>query len=153
MEKNVVKNAGRKMIIINMYLLWGAWQDARERKVNVVYLRIGEIGGICYRIITFYFKSNILEDWMYAMLPGIFFLITAKLTKEKLGLGDAIVLLILGNVLHFHEIRFLLLTAMMLTILFSVLLLIGRKADGKYEIPFLPFLWMSHTLMWGLYYA
>lgn len=139
-------------MIVNVYLLWGSLQDIRERKITDSYLRIGEIGSLIHRVIWFLSGISSFSEWIYGLLPGVFLLIVAKLTGEKIGYGDGILLLILGNFLHFKEVWMLLQTALLLLMIFSFSLIFSKKADKKCEIPFLPFLWLAHTILWGFGY-
>ena len=140
-------------MITNLYLLWGAVQDIRKRKISNKYLMIGGIGGVGFRIIGLKNNLHIIEDWLFAIVPGILFLFLAKKTREKLGVGDGLVLLVLGSFMTFFEICKLIRNAMILLLLFAVILLCSRKFSKDYQIPFLPFLWLSHLLLWSLKYV
>ena len=124
-----------------------------ERKISAKYIRIGKIGSLVHRITCIVLSASSLQDWLYALLPGFFFIIIARITKEKIGFGDGLVLLILGNFLSYKELLYVLQSALIFMMMFSILMLISKKADGKCKIPFLPFLWMSHTLLWRLCYG
>lgn len=137
-------------MIVNIYLLLGALQDTRERRIKNSYLKIGEVGSMIHRGVHLILGISSLSEWVYGLIPGLLLIIIAKLTEEKIGYGDGILLLILGNFMYFTEVWKLLQTAFLFVMIFSILLVISKKGDRKCEIPFLPFLWMSHTLLWGL---
>ena len=138
------------MLMGNIFLFWGTWQDIKEKKVTGNYLRIGAVVGLLYKIAGIAQKADLVKDWMGALLPGIVLLILAKMTKEKIGYGDGSVIVILGNYWNLKEIWLVLQGALVLTMIVSVILLITKKVGKEYEMPFLPFLWLSHTLLWGL---
>ena len=88
--------------------------------------------------------------WLIAFIPGVVVLALAKITKEKIGMGDGWVVIILGNFMTVFEICILLQIAIVLADIFSLILLCRKRVSVSYSIPFLPFLWMSHFLLWRL---
>lgn len=141
------------LIGINLYLYWGTLQDVKERKIQNLYLKIGGMLGIIFNLVNIVIGTFSLEKRMLALVPGILFLVFAKVTQEKMGLGDGIVLLVLGNFLNVDELWNILQGALILLMIFSILLLCAKKASKDCQIPFLPFLWLSQTILWGLGYV
>lgn len=142
-----------KELIINIYLFWGMKQDIKERKISNIYLIVGTITGLLFcglDILTgnFYFEKKSL-----AWVPGVIFIVTAKIWKEKIGIGDGLILLILGIFVDFQKLCLILYMAFVLLIIVSLLLLGRGKITKNYQIPFLPFLWLAYTLLWGLSYV
>ncbi|MCI8463966.1 MAG: hypothetical protein HFG25_13660 [Lachnospiraceae bacterium] len=74
-----------------------------------------------------------------AMLPGAV-LMTAALYTDHAGWGDGIVMLILGASLKREESLLAFCAGLGLAALFSLSLLVLRRADRKTRLPFLPFL-------------
>ena len=109
--------------------------------------------GIIFNLVNIVIGTFSLEKRMLALVPGILFLVFAKVTQEKIGLGDGIVLLVLGNFLNVDELWNILQGALILLMIFSILLLCAKKASKNCQIPFLPFLWLSQTILWGLGYV
>ena len=140
-------------IIVNTYLLWGMWQDIKERQIGNLYLIVGAVGGLIICLLKIWIAGFIFEEWVAALIPGVFLLISAKVWKEKIGLGDGLLLLVLGNFFRIGELWLILQVAAVLLIIFSILLLSSKKASKDCQIPFLPFLWIAHTLLWGLHYV
>ncbi len=140
-------------IMVNIYLFWGAWQDLRTRKIGNLYLWFGGVTGLVYKCIGIIKGTEFFIDWILAMIPGLIFLLIAKVTKEKIGFGDGWVLLILSNFIHLTEVWYVLQTAVFLVMIFSLVLLCSKKVSREYQIPFLPFLWGAQTFLWGLVYV
>ena len=92
------------------------------------------------------------KGWI-AFIPGVIILVLAGITGEKIGFGDGWLVIILGNFMSIVEIIRLLQLAIILTFMFSVIILCGKKATKTYQIPFLPFLWLSHLFLWRLGYV
>lgn len=141
------------VILINLYLFWGSIQDIKKRKISNVYLWIGGIGGFAFKIIGFNYGLQEIGDWILTAVPGLLVLFLGKKTKEKIGLGDGLVLLVLANIMTFIEICILLQIAIFLLLIFALVLLSSRKFSKDYPIPFLPFLWLSHLLLWRIGYV
>ena len=140
-------------LIINTFLLWGTCQDIRKKKIKTIYLIVGGILGLIFNMVKIGTKTFLFKQWLIALFPGAVFLIYAKITGEKIGFGDGMILLILGNFYYISEICIILEISLIFLILFSTILLCSRKVSVDYQIPFLPFLWISHTLLWGLGYV
>ena len=138
---------------INIFLLWGTCQDIKKRKIKTSYLILGGILGLVFNIVKIGTGNFFFEPWIISLLPGAIFLIFAKVTGEKIGLGDGMVLLVLGNFYDIGKICILIEIALIILIIVSMGLWCSKKVSGNYQIPFLPFLWIAHTLMWGLGYV
>jgi leader peptidase (prepilin peptidase)/N-methyltransferase len=74
---------------------------------------------------------------------GVSVLIISLVTKGKIGSGDGVVLMITGMCLGFFDNLFLLLTAAFLSAIVGIFLLLIKKVNRNYEIPFIPFLFVS----------
>lgn len=140
-------------IIVNLYLFWGTWQDIKERKIGNIYLAVGAVGGLVFCMLKILTEKFSFEERIMAWIPAVIFLVFAKLLEEKIGVGDGLLLWILGNYYSIGELWFLLRISFVLLLIFSILLLSSKKAFKGCQIPFLPFLWTAHTLWWGLQYG
>lgn len=138
------------VIIVNLYLFLGTVQDIKNKKISNYYLWIGGIIGFIFSIIDGWEKTGKVWEWLIAFIPGVVVLTLAKITKEKIGMGDGWVVIILGNFMTVFEISIFLQIAIVLAAIFSFILLCVKRASVSCSIPFLPFLWLSHFLLWGL---
>lgn len=75
-----------------------------------------------------------------SLLPGAFFLLVSRCTKEKVGYGDGLLLLITGLMIGFYQCFFGLCIGLFLSAFFAVFLLLLHKAEKGSSIPFVPFL-------------
>lgn len=135
---------------INIFLLWGTYQDIKKKKIKNTYLITGGIMGGIFNIVKIGEGNFFFGQWLMALLPGVVFLIFAKMTGEKIGLGDGMVLLVLGNFYNLGEVCIILQWALIFLSIISTALWCSRKVSGDYRIPFLPCLWISHTLLWRI---
>ena len=81
-----------------------------------------------------------------AMFPGIFFLLAAVLTREKVGPGDGIVLLACGAWSDLFTICRILILALIAALLTGAVMKAVRS-EKKIILPFVPFLWLSCTIL------
>lgn len=81
-----------------------------------------------------------------ALFPGLLFLLTAVLTKERVGAGDGIVLLACGAWSDLITVCRVLIPAIIGALLTGVVVKTARPA-GKVTLPFVPFLWLSYMIL------
>ncbi len=77
------------------------------------------------------------------MLPGILMTLLAFAMKGKLGCGDGMVLIIIGNMTGAKWCLLIMLLAVFLSFLFSCLLLTAFRKHRDYCFPFVPFYFCS----------
>ena len=109
-------------------------RDIKERKISVTALLISGAFAVFYLIIM---VQPDIEYVLYAMFPGMFFLLLSFITKEHIGYGDGFVLLILGLWCGGFWTFTAALLAVFLTGFYAVFLLLKKKQK---TIPLVPFL-------------
>ena len=83
------------------------------------------------------------------LLPGIFLLAVAFATKQSMGYGDGVALLLVGLLLDIWTSTALLLLALLISAATSVIILLSKKGDRQTKLPFMPFMlaaWM--VMLW-----
>lgn len=75
-----------------------------------------------------------------AVLPGIFFLIIGFCTREKIGYGDGLLLILSGLCIGLHRCFFGLCIGLFCSCAAALFLLGTRRADRNTGIAFVPFL-------------
>ena len=81
-----------------------------------------------------------------ALFPGLLFLLTAVLTKERVGAGDGIVLLACGAWSDLITVCRILIPAIIGALLTGVVVKAARSV-GKVTLTFVPFLWLSYMIL------
>ena len=76
----------------------------------------------------------------FSLLPGIFFLLISFCTREKVGYGDGLLLIMTGLCIGFAQCFLGLCIGLVLSSVFVLTLLVLHKAEKNSEIPFVPFL-------------
>ena len=88
-----------------------------------------------------------LQLLLFAIIPGIVLLLIAFLTKQQIGYGDAVVIMLMGLFVNVDVICSALIMALMIAGIFAVIMVAMKKADRKKQIAFTPFLLLGYGLM------
>ena len=135
---------GLEWMVNAVMLAFCSIQDIREKEVSLWKLKIYGIQAAAVSIWKLFSPKDDLPVLIFrlfaGLLPGIFLLILARITREAVGYGDGLVLLFIGLSLGFWECIGIFFAGLLGVFLAAVLalLLFGRKKG--LEIPFIPFL-------------
>lgn len=115
--------------------------DFKKKQVsNVLLLIVSGIVTINYAI----FKPVTVMALIGGILIGIILLGISYITRQKIGSGDGLLVMILGAYLGFEGIGVVLLYALTLSAIWSGLLLMIKKVNRHYEVAFIPFIFIGH---------
>lgn len=115
--------------------------DFKKKKVsNVLLLIVSGIVIINYVI----FRPVTIMSLLGGILIGFFFLGISYITRQKIGAGDGLLVMILGAYLGFEGIGVVLLYALTLSAIWSGLLLMIKKVNRHYAIAFIPFIFIGY---------
>lgn len=126
-----------KLIFMFVFLLLCTYFDMKEKRIPFyLFFAFGVIG------ILFLFISQEKEvlPALQGAIVGIGVLFLAKVTREGIGYGDGIILLITGLYLGLRQNALLFLLAILLSSVFALVFWMVKRVDRKTEIPFVPFL-------------
>lgn len=117
-----------------------AFIDIKTKSVSFkVLLAYGVLGVLN----IFSFDKQNLFTALGGAFIGVLVLVLSKLTRGGIGMGDGLLLIVTGLFWGTWKNTELLLGSFFFAALFSIILLIAKKADRKKEIPFIPFLLLS----------
>lgn len=133
-----------KTIVITIFLILSTLIDLRKKEVNISLCRSVALVGLIYEI--FISKTDILSI-ILGILPGIFLMLTSIVTNEEIGKGDAAILSTIGIFLGLKKTILVLIYALFSTIIIGGILLLIRKKNKKYKIPFVPFILFSYIAL------
>ncbi len=137
--------AGIWKVVFLGVLSIAAWQDKKELSISRTFLIWSGIFAVLGRILTADRAISLLE-WGLSLLPGIIFIGFGWLSKWQIGIGDGIIILIMGLWLGIRETVAVLLMGMFLCSIVCGGLLLVRKAGRKTKVPFVPFLWVAYLI-------
>ena len=128
-------------VIMGVYLISLSYSDMKRRKLSVGVIVLGFLSALVFQAITG------IESWRAVaggILTGFLFMGISRLTEEKIGYGDSLLIIVLGTFLGMWKLLILLLGAFGLAAAVSILLMIKRKFTRKSMIPFVPFLTVAY---------
>ncbi len=111
--------------------------DIVRRRISAALLAVLGLGVLLYQGFT-----RQTDGWLIlgGGLTGLGFLLFSRVTKEGLGYGDSLLILILGLYLGLWRLLGALTVTFFLLFLVDLPLLAIKKMSRKYSLPFYPFL-------------
>ncbi len=124
-------------------LLHMSIEDIRKKTVPVIPMMIwgmvGVILHLCYGRIGY-------ERMLSGLIPGIVAYVLSIATHEKIGKGDAVLLIITGIYMGFWGNLFMLWIGMIMAALAGVFAMVIFKKDRDRQMPFVPFLFAGFLI-------
>lgn len=117
-------------LITGIMLTICTWDDISSRRIRTRNL-------ILYSLLVIMGKP---ADAAAGAVPGIFCLLLSAVSRQSLGYGDSILILLSGIALGAEQEMRLVMTAFFLAAVWSVIGLFRKKVKRGSEVPFLPFL-------------
>ena len=136
-------------LIAGIYLFLGSYFDKKRLLIPGWFIGLGLVAGIgCgfYRIIC---EQMYWYQWMAACIPGILWLFLSFVTREQMGYGDGMVLLVLGCLTEDGKVWLLLMLGLVAAFLISLILMLSGKGTRHTRIPFVPLLLLAYGIVTG----
>lgn len=127
--------------IITMIILGiAALQDIRTK--TIPFWMLAAAGSVAILSSSVDIMDGIIKwyAWIPALIPGLSLLLIAYLSKEAIGYGDGLMILLLGPVFGLTRMTAGVCLAFFLSSFFSIALMMLHKAKRKTTFPFIPFL-------------
>ncbi|BCJ92480.1 hypothetical protein acsn021_00490 [Anaerocolumna cellulosilytica] len=125
---------------VGIWLLLCSLQDIKSKKIHLYLIGLGFIASL---VISFVYHDAAFWERAVGAIPGLFLLALNPITRGQIGLGDGLIVLILGVCLGFTLTASMLLLGLFASALYSAILLLFKKAGRKKTIPFVPFLFLG----------
>lgn len=120
----------------------GTIEDLKRRRIHVSILcSFGIIGVILHLLLE---RGDIISILGGAMI-GMALIAISLLTRGRVGLGDGLALMVTGIFLGFERNLMLFVVSQCLVACFALFLMVFKKKDRQYEIPYIPFLLISYV--------
>lgn len=123
--------------------------DIKRKKIPVYMLIILAAAGI---ISNFTVGEFDIEKRIIAMLPGMILLIVSMITKQQIGYGDGMIILIMGLYIDIDDILSIVLSSFLLSSIAAIILMTVFKKKKNFEMAFSPFLLIGYGLFKGVYF-
>lgn len=129
------------VIILTVGSIW----DIRSKKLPAGLLVLSILtGGI---LIAMNRDINWRQDWrlyVIGILIGILLLLAGRFCGGCIGMADGIVTAVIGGMIGYHDTLLLLMNGILAAAVFSILLIVIKKAGRKTTIPFIPFMLLGY---------
>lgn len=123
-------------IVLGGILAIQSFYDLKRKELPVLVTVTGAGIGLLFWIIL----GNRSITLFAGFLPGILLLLFAKISREAIGYGDGLLIVMMGMYLKINSLISVCMWAFSLAGVVALFLLITAKKKGKQEIPFVPFL-------------
>ena len=118
-----------------------AYRDYKEKSI---YLYLPIAAGVIGVLLHIFFWERDLPDMLLGAGIGGCVLLLAWVSKESIGAGDGIMLMVSGIYLGFWENLELFFSALLLVGVLALFLMVVKKKRRDYRVPFLPFLLVAY---------
>lgn len=123
------------IVLTGIYLVIMAVIDRRTKKIPVI------PGVVCMGMVSLLQIVDGKEPgaWVPGIFVGIMLYMVSRISRGKIGSGDALVYVVTGLVLGFARNLELLLFSLLMASFVALLLVVVRRVGRNYAIPFVPF--------------
>lgn len=90
------------------------------------------------------------ESFGLALIPGVICLLVGFCTRQAVGYGDGILLCSLAMLYSLEELMGFLVIAFLCAGIVGLILLVVFHKSGKYELPFVPYLFIGWMMWHGM---
>ncbi len=125
-----------KWIIISVFMAVCTITDIRKKEIPVA---VVALSGLALFFYVIFGEKKQWMDILYSLMPGMLLLMLSYCTRESIGYGDGLVVLVIGICMGMG-ICIAAVTGLIISAICAAALLALRKAGGKSRIPFVPFL-------------
>lgn len=136
------------METLGLVCLYGitSLDDIKTKHVQLLEIIAFGLLGIIYNIV---YKPHSVASLLGGVAIGLFVMVFSVLSKEKIGKGDAYIIMVTGLYLGFMDTALLLWISSVMAFLAGIVII--RKYDNReMEIPFVPFLLLGYLFMFAV---
>ncbi len=108
--------------------------DMKTKTVSLIAVTVFAISVLLYRLCA----GTGIAELAAGLIPGLLVVVLAFVTRENIGMGDGLMLCVLGMFCGWRRCLAVFGLALVLSAVLAIVLLVCRRAGRKTEIPFLP---------------
>jgi len=118
-----------------------------DYKTKLINIKLVIIFGVCGLIWNMGYRQITIGSLVCGAGIGMGMLAVSKITRDSLGFGDGLILIVTGIYLGFWKNIEMLLAGLIFSAIVSIYLLVFKKVQKKKKIPFIPFLFLAYICM------
>lgn len=139
-----------KEVILGVWLGILSIFDLKYKEIPLSFSLLGGLVGIGFCVM----EQRELLGLIVSCLPGFLVLLFAWISKEVMGYGDGIILIVMGMYLPISRLLAMGLQAFAIAGIVALMLLVLFRKKGNDRLPFIPFLGLAYGwecfLQWGI---
>lgn len=137
-----------KVLLIMIFLLWNSIADIKKRKISCWSVLGMGIVGIIMLILKIWNGSvlSVLELLLLGSLPGLVMCMLSFASHGSIGMGDGILLLLLGMYIGIYPAVLVMAWALLTAALWAIGMLVIRKKKRQDSFPFVPFITVGYMI-------
>jgi len=130
-------------IIGGVLLAFAVLDDLKYKQIRIIPVILIGAFGLAMRCAL---NLDIVGGILGAVV-GILLIAIGKITRQAIGYGDGVVFISIGVLIGFKQVAIVLFISLFLAFIYSVILLVLRKAKRKTVFPFVPFVFLAYAGM------
>ncbi len=129
-----------------MMLALCSYTDIKKRKVMMPVIWTAETVSLVIHLIC---RDTGCREFIISLIPGILLLAVSRLTKGKIGEGDAFVIMALGIMTGWQSSVRTLMNGLVSASLFGIYLIFKNNGKKDIKLPLVPFILCGYIIMLG----
>ena len=121
-----------------------AFEDFKSKRIPMLPVFLCGILGV---ILHIFFQTRSIGEITGGLLVGVALLAISIITRGKIGKGDGFLFMVTGVYLGFWNNLLLLWLSCVLAGIIGIFILVIKKKDKRYQLPFVPFVWVSGIVL------
>ena len=110
---------------------------------------IREIMALITLMVVYIFMDDTFKmiNSIWGLLFGLLLIVFSKLSKQALGFGDAIVLLVLGVGFGVYRVIYIFMISLIISSVIAIIFFLLKKVGRKTQLPFIPYITIAVMVM------
>ena len=142
-------------IICMIYLGYNAYVDIKFKEIPVNIALITSVVGVVLTFLATIISGimsvemifSVVKTLIISLIPGVVLYLVSKITNQIIGYGDAMVVGVIGLYLGAKNVVNIMLIAFFIAGLIALYEIVIMKKNKRYEMPFVPFLFVSYVFI------
>lgn len=133
-----------RIIYITLFLIFFSYEDIRYRRISKAGILLFFAGGAGFAAAV---PAAVILEHVFGIMIGILFIVISYASRGQIGMGDGIVIGILGLLLGWKQTLAITFAALILCFCITGLLLLARRITRSCKMPFIPYLLGAYGLL------
>jgi len=128
-------------IIGGILLVFTVIDDLKYKQIRIMPIILTGVLGLFLRCAL---QGDIVGGLLGAVV-GMLLIAIGKITRQAIGYGDGVIFISIGVLIGLKQVAAVLFISLLLAFVYSVVLLVLRRAKRKTAFPFVPFVFLAYA--------